>query len=151
MVKYPCTDFEKKYCRILFWWKIQFFAYLPKNFLWIKENLSQTQRLFNCNDISVLKKVNLKYGNLAMTCLKYQVYLYGSEAITNLNDFLWVVTEPALWVIKLPPTPTTGSPPPSLYGGITFTHLEENSSMVKLPYLCEKARGKPVCLRKHHM
>ncbi len=30
------------------------------------------------------------------------------------------------------PTPTTGSPPPSLYGSITFTHLEENSSMVKL-------------------
>jgi hypothetical protein len=29
--------------------------------------------------------------------------------------------------------------------------LEENSSMVKLPYLCEKARGKPVWLRNHHM
>jgi hypothetical protein len=23
-----------------------------------------------------------------------------------------------------------------MYGGITFTHLKENSSMVKLPYLC---------------
>jgi hypothetical protein len=39
------------------------------------------------------------------------------------------------------PTLTTGSPPPSLYGSITLTHLEEYSSMVKLPYLCEKARG----------
>ena len=36
------------------------------------------------------------YGNPAMTCFKYQVYLYGSEAITYLNAFLWVVTEPAL-------------------------------------------------------
>ncbi len=36
------------------------------------------------------------YGKLAMFCLKYQVYLYGSEAFTYLNDFFWVVTEPAL-------------------------------------------------------
>jgi hypothetical protein len=36
------------------------------------------------------------YGKLAMPSFKYQVYLYGSEASTYLNDFLWVVTEPAL-------------------------------------------------------
>jgi hypothetical protein len=36
------------------------------------------------------------YGRLAMTCFKYQVYLYGSEAITYLSSFLWVVTEPAM-------------------------------------------------------
>ncbi len=36
------------------------------------------------------------YGKLAMNYLKYQVCLYGSEAITNLNAFLWVVKEPAL-------------------------------------------------------
>ncbi len=36
------------------------------------------------------------YGKLAMTRLKYQVYLYGSEAITYLNAFLWVETWPAL-------------------------------------------------------
>ena len=36
------------------------------------------------------------YGKLAMTCFKYQVYLYGSKAITYLNAFLCVVTEPAL-------------------------------------------------------
>jgi hypothetical protein len=36
------------------------------------------------------------YGKLAVTCFKYQVYLYGSEAITYLNAILWVVTEPAL-------------------------------------------------------
>jgi hypothetical protein len=67
------------------------------------------------------------YGKLAMTCSKYQVYMYGSEAITYLNAFL---------VIRLPPPSSTGSPPPSLYGIITITHLEENSSMVKFPYLC---------------
>ncbi len=32
------------------------------------------------------------YGKLATTCFKYQVYLYGSETITYLNAFLWVVT-----------------------------------------------------------
>ncbi len=36
------------------------------------------------------------YGKPAMTCFKYQVYLYGSEAITYLRALLWVVTEPAL-------------------------------------------------------
>jgi len=28
------------------------------------------------------------YGKLAITCLKYQVYLYGSEAITYLSAIL---------------------------------------------------------------
>ncbi len=65
MVKYPCTDFEKKYSKILFWWKIQIFANLSKKFLWIKENLSQTPKHYNFNAISVLKKVNL---NLWQTC-----------------------------------------------------------------------------------
>jgi hypothetical protein len=36
------------------------------------------------------------YDKLAITCFKYQVYLYGSKASTYLNAFLWVVTEPAL-------------------------------------------------------
>jgi hypothetical protein len=31
-----------------------------------------------------------------------------------------------------------------VYGSITFTHLKENFSMVKLPYLCKKSKGKPV-------
>jgi hypothetical protein len=35
-------------------------------------------------------------GKLAMTCFKYQVYMYGSEAITYLNAVLWVVTELSL-------------------------------------------------------
>jgi hypothetical protein len=29
------------------------------------------------------------YCNFAMTCFKYQVYLYGSEAITYLNAILF--------------------------------------------------------------
>jgi hypothetical protein len=36
------------------------------------------------------------YGKPAMICFKYQVYLYGSEAITYLSAILRVVTEPAL-------------------------------------------------------
>ena len=36
------------------------------------------------------------YGNPAITCFKYQVYLYGSESIADLNAILRVVTEPAL-------------------------------------------------------
>jgi hypothetical protein len=71
------------------------------------------------------------YGKPAITCFKYQVFLYGSEAITYLNAILWVVTEPAVLVITLPPPPTTGSPPPTMYASITFTHLKENSCMVK--------------------
>ncbi len=68
------------------------------------------------------------HGKLAMICFQYQVYLYGRKPS---HAFLRVVTEPALSVIRLPPPPTTGSPPPSLYGSITFTHLEDNYSMVE--------------------
>jgi hypothetical protein len=77
-----------------------------------------------------------------MTCFKYQVFLHDSEGITYLNAILLrVVTESDLGVIRPPPPPTTASPPPSLYGSIPFTHLEENFSMVKLPFLC-KNKGK---------
>jgi len=44
------------------------------------------------------------YGKPAMACFKYKVYLYGSEAITYLKTILLEVTEPALWVIRLPRT-----------------------------------------------
>ncbi len=84
------------------------------------------------------------YGKLAMTCFKYQVYLYGSEVLTYLSTILWVVTEPALWVIRLPPTPPLQAALPPVYGSITFTHSKENFSMDKLPYLCKKSKGKPV-------
>jgi hypothetical protein len=30
-----------------------------------------------------------------------------------------------------------------MYDSITFTHLEENSSVVKLPYLCQNSKGNP--------
>ncbi len=35
-------------------------------------------------------------GKPAIACLKYQVFLYGSKAITYLNAIIWVVTEPAV-------------------------------------------------------
>ena len=37
-----------------------------------------------------------KYGKLAMTCAKYQVYLSGYGNITPLKPILQMVTEPAL-------------------------------------------------------
>jgi hypothetical protein len=40
------------------------------------------------------------------------------------------------------PTPHYRQPCPSLYGSITFAHLEENSTMVKLSYMCKKSKGK---------
>jgi hypothetical protein len=91
------------------------------------------------------------YDKSAITFLKYQVYLYGSEAITYLRAILWVVTEPALWVIRLPPPPHYRQTSLPVYGSITFTHFKENFSMVKLPYLCKKSKGKPVLLGNHHM
>jgi hypothetical protein len=36
------------------------------------------------------------YGKQTMTYFKYQVYLYGSEAITYLKAILRVVIEPTL-------------------------------------------------------
>jgi hypothetical protein len=61
--------------------------------------------------------------------------MYDSGAVTYLNATLCVVIEPALSNKAAPPPFTAGSPPPP-YGSITFTHLEENSRMVKLPYPC---------------
>jgi hypothetical protein len=36
------------------------------------------------------------YGKPAMTCFKYQLYQYGSKAITYLNAIHRVITEPTL-------------------------------------------------------
>jgi hypothetical protein len=68
-----------------------------------------------------------------MTCFKYHVYLYGSEAITYFNAILRVAAEPAAQHYQTPPPPPHDrQPSPSLYGSITFIHLEENSRMCKL-------------------
>jgi hypothetical protein len=56
-----------------------------------------------------------------MTCLKYVLYLYGSEAITYLNALLRVVTEPALRVIRLPPPP-----PPLLQAALPHSVWQHN-------------------------
>jgi hypothetical protein len=42
------------------------------------------------------------------------------------------------------PHPPLQAALPPVYGSITCTHLKENFSMVKLPYLCKKSKGKPV-------
>jgi hypothetical protein len=41
------------------------------------------------------------YGKPAITCFKYQLCQYSSEAITYLNATHGVITEPTLWFIKL--------------------------------------------------
>ncbi len=58
-------------------------------------------------------KVNLNVWQLAMTCFKYHVDLYDSEAITYLNIILGVVTKPGHYESSdCPHPPTTGSPRP---------------------------------------
>ncbi len=37
---------ERNTVKLLFWWKIQLFAYLPEILSWIKESLSQVQKHF---------------------------------------------------------------------------------------------------------
>ncbi len=84
------------------------------------------------------------YGKPAMTCFKYQVYLYGSEAITCLSAIEWLQSQ-HYQSSDCPPHPHLRQPsPPPVYGSKTFNHLKENFSMVKLPYLCKKSKGKPV-------
>jgi hypothetical protein len=47
----------------------------------------------------------LMCGKLAMTCSEYQVYLYGSQAITYLNDILWVLYRASTESHQTAPTP----------------------------------------------
>jgi hypothetical protein len=52
------------------------------------------------------------YGKLALTCFEYQVYLYGSVAVTYLNVILWVVTKPSLVSSDCPQPPLKAAVPP---------------------------------------
>ncbi len=74
-------------------------------------------------------------GKPAITWFKYQVFLYGSEAITYLKLYFEWLQSQQYESSHCRPPPTTGSPSPTLYGSITFTDLKETSCMVKLPYL----------------
>ncbi len=114
----------------IFFVKNPVFANLPKILLRIKKNLSQTQKQFSFIAISVLKKVNLIVWQ---NWYKYQVYLYGSEAITCLTAIRWIVTDSALWVIRLPPPPSKSRPPPFVWQQNLHPYWRV---MVKLPYLC---------------
>jgi hypothetical protein len=65
-----------------------------------------------------------------MTCFKYQVYQYGSEAITYLNALHGVITEPALWFIKLE---TSMIEEPSHVKQLSLSHMFE----IGLRKICE--------------
>ena len=50
-----------------------------------------------------------------------------------------MVTESSLWVIRLPPPPTTVSPHPSVFGSLTFTHLGGREGRKRISYPVTKA------------
>ncbi len=79
-----------------------------------------------------------------MNCFKYQVHLYGSEAITYFNAILGYRT--STMSHQTAPPSTTSKPPPPF-----FSHLKKNFSMDKLPYLCLKAKEKPLWLRNDYL
>ncbi len=95
------------------------------------------------------------YDKAAMTCFKYQVYLntcymYGSEAITYLKATLWVVTNPEIWIIRLPPPLLWMAAEPSPIWRRTLNHhtyvkKQGKTCMVKEPSREKKTiSNKPV-------
>ncbi len=93
------------------------------------------------------------YGKLAMTYLKYQAYLcwFGSHHI--FKCFPLGGNRTRTMSHQTAPSPNYRQPSPiSVWQHNLHPFGRElYSSMVKLPYLCEKARGKPVWLRNHHI
>jgi hypothetical protein len=66
------------------------------------------------------------YGKTAMTCFKYQVYLYGSEAITYLNAYFEWLQNQHYESSDFPHSTLQAhykQPSPPLYGSRNFTHL----------------------------
>jgi hypothetical protein len=66
------------------------------------------------------------YGKTAMTCFKYQVYLYGSEAITYLNAYFEWLQNQHYESSDFPHSTLQAhykQPSLPLYGSRTFTHL----------------------------
>ncbi len=114
--------------------------------------------------------VFLKKSNVWQTgpnLFKYLVYMYGSEAITYLNIILWMVTEPALFVIRLPPTLHYSQPSPPLasyyhpFGMVnchTCVQKQSKNGMVKEPshikqlslnHVCKIGLKHPTLKRRH--
>ncbi len=93
--------------------------WVPENIILVKSSVfSKVQNNFTFNAFNIFQKINPNECQPwvpDITFLSYQVLLYASVTITHLNAILWGVTE-------------------------AFTHLEENSGMVKLPYLILKKR-----------
>jgi hypothetical protein len=54
------------------------------------------------------------YGQLVMTCFKYQLYLYGSRSHHIFDCFPLGGNRASTMSPQTAPTPTTGSPPPTL-------------------------------------
>ncbi len=69
------------------------------------------------------------------------MFLYGPEAITYLNAILWVVREPAVWVIALPRSPTTGSPPPLCMAALPSTIWKRTCVWLNYHTYFKKQRG----------
>jgi hypothetical protein len=67
------------------------------------------------------------YGKPAITCFKYQVFLYGSEAINIFECYTLSGYRASSMSHHTAPTLHYRQLSPTLYGSITFTHLIENS------------------------
>ncbi len=92
---------------------------------------------------SELRKISVKFKTILISMLK-AFFKSKSYCMANLPGVhLWFRSHCTFECYTLSgyrastiSHQTAPIPPPSLFGSITFTHLEENSSMVKLPYLC---------------
>ncbi len=64
------------------------FCIPSSNFVVNQGKFKLSSKTFYFQFYKCFKKVNLNVCKPAMTCFKYQVYLYGSEAITYLSAIL---------------------------------------------------------------
>jgi hypothetical protein len=92
----PCPTVQMYNCYNLFFNPILHTAWLNNHALTLKRNTAKYYFGEKSSCLHTFLKICCESRKLAMSRLKYQVYLYGSEAITYLNAFLWVATEPAL-------------------------------------------------------
>ncbi len=134
--------------------KIQFFAYFPKMLSWIKESLSQVQNHFTFNAIHV----SYKYIHISqcMGKLLWPVLNISCTSVVHKPPHIWMLY--FKWLISstmrlqiVPPPPLQATLPHFVWQHHLHLFVRELYSMVKLPYLFQKAKRKPVCLRNHHM
>jgi hypothetical protein len=89
-------------------------------------------------------------GKPAITCFKYQVFMYGSEAITYFNaNFEWLQSQQyesshcphPLLQAAIPPLCVAALPSPIWKRTLVWLNY----------YTYLEAKGKPVWFRNHHM